>query len=65
VDKELAELNISLEEELKMNWELSSGVSCINLRRRPPGRRPQWRFNKANGKLIREGKAGGIDWFRY
>jgi hypothetical protein len=40
-DKELAELNISLEEELKMNWELSSGVSCINLRRRPPGRRPQ------------------------
>jgi hypothetical protein len=38
VDKELAELNISLEEELKMNWELSSGVSHINLRQRPSGR---------------------------
>ena len=58
-DKELEELNISLKPELKMSWEISNGVS------RPPGRRPQWRFNKANGKLVREGKSGGIDWFRY
>ena len=51
-DKELKELNISLKSELKMSWELSNGASRMNLRRRPPGRRPQWRFNKANGKLV-------------
>jgi hypothetical protein len=64
-DRELEELNISLESELKLNWELSTGMSRINLRQRPFGRRPQWRFNKANGKLVREGKARGINWFRY
>ena len=28
------------------------------------GRKPTWRWNKKNGKLIREGR-GGIDWYRY
>lgn len=41
------------------------GVRRIGLRRSPPGKKPQWRFTKANGKLIRDSKAGGIDWYRY
>jgi hypothetical protein len=28
------------------------------------GRKPEWRWNKTNGKLVRESK-GGIDWYRY
>ncbi len=29
------------------------------------GKKPEWRFNKKNGKLVRESKTGGIDWYRY
>ena len=29
------------------------------------GRQPKWKLTKANGKLVRDGKAGGIDWYRY
>ena len=64
-EKELAILNETFEEALKTEWELSTGVRRMNLRRRPPGPKPKWRFTKANGKLVREGNAGGIDWYRY
>jgi hypothetical protein len=37
----------------------------MNLRRKLGGGKPQWRFTKANGKLVREGKVGGIDWYKY
>ena len=30
-----------------------------------PGKKPQWRFTKKNGKFVRDAKAGGIDWYRY
>jgi hypothetical protein len=29
------------------------------------GRQAEWKFTKVNGKLVREAKRGGIDWFRY
>jgi transposase len=64
-DKELIKLNEALEPALKMEWEISTGMRRMNLRRRPSGKKPQWRFTKKNGKLVREGKAGGIDWYRY
>ena len=64
-DKELKELNIAFEPELKMLWEIETGVRCINLRQLPPGKRSQWKLTKANGKLVREGRTGGIDWYRY
>jgi hypothetical protein len=30
-----------------------------------PGKRPEWKFTKKTGKLVREAKKGGIDWYRY
>ncbi len=27
-------------------------------------RKPEWKWDKAHGKLVRDGK-GGIDWYRY
>jgi len=64
-EKELAELNNALHDQLKMEWELQTAMRRLNLRQRPPGKKPQWKFIKANGKLVRESKAGGIDWYRY
>ena len=37
----------------------------VNIQRQLPDKKPQWRFNKRTGKLIRKAKAGGIDWYRY
>jgi hypothetical protein len=37
----------------------------VNLRRQVPGRKPVWKFTKKTGKLVREAKSGGIDWYRY
>jgi hypothetical protein len=51
---ELTKLNALLEPKLKLEWELTMGVNRINLRRRPAGRKPQWRFNEKNGKLVRK-----------
>jgi hypothetical protein len=64
-DKELIQLNEALESAFKMEWEISTAMRRMDLQRRPPGKKPQWRFIKKNGKLVREGKAGGIDWYRY
>ena len=33
--------------------------------RNKPGTKPQWRWTKETGKAVREGKKGGIDWWRY
>ncbi len=29
------------------------------------GRKPVWKWDKKHGKVTREGKKGGIDWYRY
>ena len=29
------------------------------------GRKPEWKWDKAHGKIVRDGKKGGIDWYRY
>ena len=47
-----------------MEWELSSGLRRLNLRQNLRGRKPQWRFTAANGKLVRKSQ-GGIDFWRY
>jgi len=36
----------------------------FNLRGRPPGRLPQWKFTPQTGKVERGG-GKGIDWYRY
>ena len=64
-EKELEELNITLEPTLKRTWETENVVRRINLRQRPSRRKSKWRLNKANDKLVRDDKTGGIDWYRY
>ena len=57
-------LNQEREQELRTQWELGEGgIARIGLRNRP-GRKPQWSFTKARGKLIRDSK-GGVDFWRY
>lgn len=63
-DLELAQLNEELEPIEKARWELETGLNRLNLRRKPGGRKPQWRWNKSTGKLIRKSHRG-IDFRRY
>jgi hypothetical protein len=63
-DIELAELNAMLEATAKAEWELSTGLRRINLRRNPEGKKPQWRWNRSTGKLARKSQ-GGIAFWRY
>jgi len=60
----LASLNETLEPIMKEQWELNNGFSRLGLRNKP-GRKPVWRWTEKNGKLVRNGKKGGIDWWRY
>ncbi len=36
----------------------------MNIRRNTPGKKPEWKFTKKTGKLVRDGQ-GGVDWYRY
>ena len=62
-DQELERLNEKRESDCKEKWELETNMRRMGLRN-PPGRKPVWKWNKKNGKLVRDGK-GGIDWYRY
>jgi hypothetical protein len=57
-------MNEHLEPILQAEWELTNPLSRLRIDRRNPGRRPVWKWTKANGKLTR-GKGKGIDWYRY
>ena len=63
-DKHLEELNVALEPLMRAQWEISTGVQRLRLHGQPQGKKPQWKWNKKNGKLVRDSK-GGIDWYRY
>lgn len=58
-DLELAELNEKLKATARAEWELSSGLRRINLRRNPGGKKPQWRWNQSTGKLVRKSLGEG------
>ncbi|KAL6352059.1 hypothetical protein LRP88_14872 [Fusarium phalaenopsidis] len=62
-DLRLKEINQELEPIMKEEWELTTGVRRLGLRALP-GKKPQWKWKKANGKLTR-GSGKGIDWWRY
>jgi hypothetical protein len=64
-DRDLEAMNAVLEEPTRTEWELSNAMNRIHITRNQSGPRAQWKWNKKNGKLVREGKAGGIDWYRY
>ena len=57
-------LNEALEPKLKAEWELNTAVERMGLRNKA-GKKPQWKWDKAHGKIVRDGKKGGIDWYRY
>jgi transposase len=63
--QELETLNTLREPELKAEWEVNTAMRRMNLRRQTPGKKPEWKFTEKNGKLVRNAKAGGIDWYRY
>ncbi|KAJ3475474.1 hypothetical protein NLG97_g9447 [Lecanicillium saksenae] len=58
------ELNAKLEPAARERWELNTPMARLSIRRRPPGRRPQWRWSQRTGKLARSGK-NGINWYAY
>ena len=53
-----------MEPEAEAVWELNTRMRRIGLRNQP-GPKPQWKFTEADGKLVRNGKKGGIDWYRH
>lgn len=61
--KEIEEMNKELEPELRAQWELLTSMNRLGLRSKP-GRKPQWQWDKAHGRLQR-GRGSGIDWYRY
>ncbi len=62
-EKEIEELNEELEPLAREQWELSTAMARLGLRTKP-GRKPEWKWNKKNGKLQRA-QGSGIDWYRY
>lgn len=62
-DKHIAKLNKEAEGLKKAEWELNTAMRRTGLRNKR-GKKPQWRWNQKNGKIIRGG-TGEIDWVRY
>ncbi len=62
-EKDIEELNEELEPLAREQWELSTAMARLGLRTKP-GPKPEWKWNKKNGKLLRA-QGGGIDWYRY
>ncbi|KFA70391.1 hypothetical protein S40285_07808 [Stachybotrys chlorohalonatus IBT 40285] len=63
-EEAIKELNKDLEPLAREKWELENGMRRLALRQLP-GKQPTWRWNQKTGKLGRNAKKGGIDWFRY
>ena len=61
--KAIEKLNEELELVMKEQWELSNGMRRLNLRQLP-GKKPEWKWKKETGKLMR-GSGKGVDWWRY
>jgi hypothetical protein len=53
------------EPERRQRWEDARLLIHLSRGGRERGQPAQWRFTKANDKLVREAKRGGIDWLRY
>jgi hypothetical protein len=61
----IARLNAELEPVKRQEWEATQAIQRLDIKRNKSGKKPVWRWNKANGKLSRDSKRGGIDWWRY
>lgn len=62
-ERVLTSLNADLEASCRTEWELETGINRLGLQSKR-GRKPKWKFNAQNGKLVRR-KGNGIDWYRY
>ena len=62
--QKLAAINKALKPEVKLQWELQTGMRRMGLRNLS-GVKPQWRFTAETGKVTIIGKKGGINWYRY
>lgn len=60
--KELDALNAEREPSLREEWELATAMRRMNLRHKPGGRQPEWKFTQKTDKLVRN-STGGIDWY--
>jgi hypothetical protein len=63
-EREIELLNEQLEPQYHAEWELNMQMSRPGLRGKG-GRKPEWKWNRKNGKLVRNSTKGGIDWWRY
>jgi hypothetical protein len=63
-EQEIELLNEQLEPQYRAEWELNMQMSRLGLRGKG-GRKPEWKWNRKNGKLVRNSTKGGIDWWRY
>ena len=63
-EEELKKINDELEPIAKEEWELANGMRRMGLRNLGD-KKPKWRWDEDHGKVIRKGKKGGIDWYRY
>jgi hypothetical protein len=63
--KDLEAINAILETVKKAEWELQTGMRRLRTTRNIRGSKPVWKWTKKTGKLTRDSKAGGIDWYRY
>lgn len=57
--------NALIEEKNKAAWELETRMRRINLTQNHSGRKPVWKYTKANGAIVRDKGKGRIDWYRY
>ena len=65
-DAELVRRNALKEDDYKLNQELITATRRkLRVRSQAKGKEPQWKQQKTTGKLVRKGKARGIDWYRY
>lgn len=62
-EQELEIANRGRYERAKLEWELNNSFRRLHLRPNR-GKKPQFRFSKKTGKLVRDG-GSGIDWYRY
>jgi transposase len=63
---DLAKRNELKEPACRAEWELNSRFQRhVRIRDQARGKEPIWKFTEARGKLVRNAKAGGIDWYRY
>jgi transposase len=63
---ELAARNREIEADCREQWELVTKTRRhLRIDRQAKGKEPKWQFTEKTGKLVRNAKAGGIDWYRY